>query len=67
MKRFLQGIIDKEKAKLLSEMGRDPIGTLAMMLDKVGIPYQQSDNEFIIETGEDEAVTVRVKKFKRPS
>ena len=62
MQHVLKRVIKEERPKILAALADDPVQSVATLLSAAGIDFEQNGNEFNINTGITEGITIKVER-----
>ncbi len=60
--RILRRVVNEERSRILASLADDPVQSIAELLTAAGLDFTQSGNEFILDTGREEGVTIKVER-----
>ena len=60
--RILRRVVNEERSRILASLADDPVQSIAELLTAAGLDFTQSGNEFHLDTGREEGVTIKVER-----
>ena len=60
--RILRRVVKEERSKILTALANDPVQSIADLLTAAGLDFIQTGNEFNIDTGREDGVTIKVER-----
>jgi hypothetical protein len=60
--RILRRVVNEQRSKILTALANDPVQSIAELLTAAGLDFIQTGNEFSIDTGREDGVTIKVER-----